>query len=518
VFALTEKQQDAQQVLAGQARHVLGKGGARSGKTFLFIRAIFIRALRTTRSRHVALRFRGNAARSSLWLDTIPSVSTKCFPNLPLRYHEKDGYIEFPNKAQLWVGGLDDRERVEKILGQEHATIFFNECSQIRWSTVPIVLTRLAQRCPGLKNRAYYDLNPVGKTHWTYKLFTQHVSPDTGKSIPDPGNYAQFRINPTDNRSNVDAEFIQSLEGLPERQRLRFLEGQDQDDAEGQLWTIEMLELCRVERADVPTLKRIVVAVDPSGDTGLLESKHDAIGICVVGLGTDGHVYILEDATGSYSPEGWGKKVVELYRKHKADCVLGEANFGGDMVRAVVHGVVLPDGYLGRNLKYKAVTASRGKVVRAEPVASRYEQGLVHHVGEFPELENELQNFRQGEYMGEKSPNAADAAIWGVTEFLDGPAFGLLEFWKKEAEEIGKDKQLQIRPLPDAQELADAQKRDIDKMQTPKKLGKIATAPQQTNVCPGCGNKFLSRFTESWKCGACGASGKNEKDARCTAS
>jgi predicted phage terminase large subunit-like protein len=513
VFALTEKQLAAQRVLTGPQRHTLGKGGARSGKTFLFIRSIFIRAIRTPTSRHVALRFRGNAARQALWLDTIPSVATKCFPQVPLRYHERDGYIEFPNKAQLWVGGLDDKERVEKILGQEHSTIYFNECSQIRWSTVPIVLTRLAQRCEGLQNRAYYDLNPVGKSHWTYKLFTQHVSPDTGKSIADPDNYAQFRINPTDNRSNIDAQFIQSLESLPERQRLRFLEGQDQDDSDGQLWTLEMLAECRVEPSDVPTLKRIVVAVDPSGSTSSLDEKHDAIGISVVGLGIDGHVYILEDATGPYSPEGWGKKVIELYRKHKADCVVAEENFGGHTVRALIRSVILPDGYSGRNVRYKSVTASRGKVVRAEPVASRYEQGLVHHVGMLDQLEEELQNFRQGEYVGEHSPNAADAAIWGVTEFLEGPAFGLLDLWKQQAETPKNNKLAEVAAKPNAAELAEAQKRDagLDRMQTPKKLGKVATAPQQTDVCPQCGNKFLAKFADSWKCGGCGASGKNEK-------
>ena len=403
--------------------------------------------------------------------------------------------------------------RLLLLLGQEHATIYFNECSQIRWSNVPIVLTRLAQRCEGLQNRAYYDLNPVGKSHWTYKLFTQHVSPDTGKSILDPENYAQFRINPTDNRSNIDAQFIQSLESLPERQRLRFLEGADQDDSDGQLWTLEILAACRVEPSDVPALKRVVVAVDPSGSTSSLDEKHDAIGISVVGLGSDGHVYILEDATGPYSPEGWGKRVIELYRGHKADCVVAEENFGGAAVRAVIRSVILADGYSGRNVRYKAVQASRSKVVRAEPVAARYEQGLVHHVGQLDQLEEELQNFRQGEYVGEHSPNAADAAIWGVTEFLEGPAHGLLDLWKQQAETPQNHNLAAIAREPATPvELAAAQKRDTqDWMQTPKKLAKVATAQQQANVCPQCGNKFLSVFSETWKCGACGASGPNEK-------
>jgi ribosomal protein S27AE len=129
------------------------------------------------------------------------------------------------------------------------------------------------------------------------------------------------------------------------------------------------------------------------------------------------------------------------------------------------------------------------------------------------QLEEELQNFRQGEYVGEHSPNAADAAIWGVTEFLEGPAFGLLDLWKQQAETPKNNKLAEVAAKPNAAELAEAQKRDagLDRMQTPKKLGKVATAPQQTDVCPQCGNKFLAKFADSWKCGGCGASGKNEK-------
>jgi len=130
-FDLTTRQHQANALLIGPQRHTLLVGGSRSGKTTLFVRAIGVRASRAENSRHAILRFRGNAARSSIALDTLPKVFRLCFPEVPLVEHRQDGYYSLPNGAEIWVGGLDDKDRVEKILGQEYSTIFINECSQV---------------------------------------------------------------------------------------------------------------------------------------------------------------------------------------------------------------------------------------------------------------------------------------------------------------------------------------------------------------------------------------------------
>src|SRR6266571_8370367 len=129
--ALTERQEEANKFLAAPGRHKGLYGGARAGKTFLICRAICARAIRFAGSRHAILRLRANAVRAAISLDTLPKVMRLCFPGVVMDEHRMDGFFEFPhNGAQVWVGGLDDKERVEKILGQEYASMFLNECSQ----------------------------------------------------------------------------------------------------------------------------------------------------------------------------------------------------------------------------------------------------------------------------------------------------------------------------------------------------------------------------------------------------
>lgn len=155
----------------------------------------------------------------------------------------------------------------------------------------------------------------------------------------------------------------------------------------------------------------MVIAVDPSGCSGDEDFRSDEIGIAVMSLGTDGVAYLLEDLSGRYSPEEWAKVVNDAYHRHKADVVVGEKNFGGDMVRAILQ-AENPD------LPYRSVNATRGKVVRAEPVAMLYEKQKVRHVGYFTEIEDQLCAFSLSGYNGMKSPDRADAVVWAVTELF----------------------------------------------------------------------------------------------------
>ena len=139
------------------------------------------------------------------------------------------------------------------------------------------------------------------------------------------------------------------------------------------------------------------------------------MGIVVAGLGIDGEAYVLEDASVKAPPAVWGKVVVSCVDRWDADCVVAETNFGGAMVEAVVQAAASKAGV---RVRYKEVKASRGKVVRAEPVAALYEQGKVHHVGAFPELEDQLAAITTLGYMGDGSPDRADAMVWAITEFF----------------------------------------------------------------------------------------------------
>lgn len=414
VAVLTSKQSEAVTLIAGPASNIMLRGGSRSGKTFVLVRAILIRAMKSHGSRHAIFRLRRNQVRSTIWQDTLPKVVSLCFPGLQLHLNQADLIATLPNGSQIVLAGLDDKERVEKILGTEFSTLFFNESSMIPWKSIETARTRLAQNS-GLKLRTYYDCNPPSKLHWSYQLFRAKLKPNTREPVPNPDDYAEMLMNPADNRANLPSEYFGILEGLSECQRLRFERGEWASEVDNALWDLEQFDAERAGlvsdavvhgRLQVP-LRRVVVAVDPSGTAG--NGVGDGIGIVVAGVGTDGRFYVLEDASCHLSPEQWGRRVVAAYHKHQADRIIGESNFGGAMVETVIR-IADP------RVPYRAVHASRGKIARAEPIAALYEQGKVSHVGVFPELEDQLANMTSAGYVGEGSPDRADALVWALSE------------------------------------------------------------------------------------------------------
>lgn len=428
-FKLTQRQQEAQTLLASPAMFGMLFGGSRSGKTFLHVRNIVLRALKAPGSRHAILRFRFNHVKQSIIYDTFPKVMSIAFPGVEYHLNKTDWFVTInpgtDQAAEIWFGGLDDKERTEKILGNEYVTIYLNECSQISWASVGIVITRLAQKVmQQIRNatgdlvttgemvpRFWFDCNPPSKLHWTYKLFIKLVDPDSGKPLPDPENYVQCQMNPESNRENLSAAYLKTLENLPPHLRKRFLAGEFADANPDQLFRAEVIDTWRHSGA-LPDMVRIAVGVDPSGSEDDADNgSHDAIGIAVVGVGTDGNAYLLEDCTINAGPSVWGGVATSAFDRHQADIIVGELNFGGGMVEFVIqtHRPRTP---------FKKVVASRGKVVRAEPFSVLYEQGKIRHAGNFPELEEELSGFSTFGFLGDKSPNRADALFWALAELF----------------------------------------------------------------------------------------------------
>jgi phage terminase large subunit-like protein len=428
---LTARQLEAQMVLAGGATHCMLFGGSRSGKTFLLVRNVVMRALKAPKSRHAVLRFRFNHVKNSVVQDTFPKVMELAFPGVKYRLDRTDWFAEFDNGSQIWFGGLDDKERTEKILGQEYATIYLNECSQIPQGSRDIAVTRLAQKVAQviegreskpLKPRMYYDCNPPSKAHWSYRLFVEKRDPETKQNLSNPADYAHFQINPQDNAANLSDGYLDTLKALSGRLQKRFLRGEFADATPNALFTDDAFEKWRVLDGKVPDFVRVVISVDPSGSGDVDNADNDAIGIVGVGLGTDGNAYVLEDDTVKAGPATWGNVAVTAYDRLSADCVVGEINYGGAMVEATIQTARRDQGQ--RRVPYRAVTASRGKAVRAEPISALYEQGKVRHVGYFPELEDELTAFSTVGYLGENSPNRADALIWALSELFAGIVAG----------------------------------------------------------------------------------------------
>jgi phage terminase large subunit-like protein len=219
-----------------------------------------------------------------------------------------------------------------------------------------------------------------------------------------------------DNAPNLSAAFIAAIRERYDGTRLgrQELHAELLDDVPGALWTRTVLDANRVRAIGSHELARIVVAVDPSGGSG---PDNDEQGIVAAGLGVDGLGYVLADRTCKLSPEGWARRAIDLYLELKADRIVCEINYGGAMVESTINAVAQS---MGVRVATRVVTASRGKVQRAEPVAALYEQGKVKHVGGFPQLEDEQCRFVPGELEG--SPNRTDALVWALTDLMIGEA------------------------------------------------------------------------------------------------
>lgn len=213
------------------------------------------------------------------------------------------------------------------------------------------------------------------------------------------------RGNTYENRAHLAPAFFEQIIRKYEGTRLgrQELNAELLDDVEGALWQREsMIEQHRVR--EYPELYRIAIAIDPA-ITSLQGS--DETGIIIGGVAENGHAYILGDESLRASPDEWAKKAIFSYYRYHADRIIAETNQGGDMVETIMH-------MLDASLPYQAVHATRGKYLRAEPIAALYERGLVHHVGTFPELEDQ----QCGWVQGEKSPDRLDALVWLLTALM----------------------------------------------------------------------------------------------------
>jgi len=389
---------------------VLLEGGSRSGKTFIAIYAILARAAKYPGSKHLIVRKAFNHIKLSIWNQTLPEVIKLCFPNLHYTENKTDWYIELDNGSQIWIGGSDDKERTEKILGSEWDTIFLNEISQMNYNIYETFKTRLNPR-EGMKALLLMDQNPPSMTHWSYVRFHSGLNPETKQPLEQRFLDRQcfYKMNPKDNLDNLSESYMETLSSMSESKKRRFLEGEYGDDSEFALWERQWIMNGRVLNTP-DSLKRIVVAVDPAV-TG--RETSDDTGIIVAGkqiINTEEHYYIIADRTYHGDVSGWGAEAAATYNKYDADCVVGEVNQGGDLVEMNIRNY-------DRNIKYKSVRATRGKTTRAEPIADLYRRGLVHHVGEFLELEDQMCTYVQG--IGMSSPDNLDALVWALTELSE---------------------------------------------------------------------------------------------------
>lgn len=418
----TNAQKEASIVLAAGAKNTLLYGGTRSGKTLLLVFYCVLVAGAYPGIRIAILRRYLKDVRESILEDTFQKAIVQGLgwklPALEAAINRSEMVFRHGG-SEIWFGGLDDNERVEKILGKEYGMIYFNEASQIPWQSVQVARTRLAQKVatpsvPGAtpwRPRFLYDCNPPRKTHWLYRTF---VEKQTKERIPitNPAEYVSFKMNPEDNLAHIDEDYLAVLNDLKGDNRERFLLGNFTESNADALWKNEtMIDPFRVPVAP-PDMERVVVGVDPAVT---VDASSDRTGIVVCGMKRDGagkrQYYVLADRTGKYSPNEWGRKVKEVYEQYECDRVVAEVNQGGDLVVENIY-------HIDENIPVKKVRATHGKIVRAEPIAALYERGFVHHVGEHQELEMELTSYDG--VAPDESPDRMDALVWALWELSRG--------------------------------------------------------------------------------------------------
>jgi phage terminase large subunit-like protein len=306
--------------------------------------------------------------------------------------------LTWPNGVEAWVYNATEPDQLR---GPQHHAAWVDELAKFRYMQETWDQLQFGLRL-GVHPKALVTTTP-------------RPLPLIKRLLSDPGT-AITRGATLDNQANLAANTVKQLYERYGGTRLgrQELEGEILHDVPGALWTRDSIDAARI--GEVPTdLERVYVAVDPAVSSNENSDEH---GIVVVGLARDkdGYArgYVLEDGTIKGQPEDWARKAVSLYRSWSADKIIAEKNQGGEMVESTIKAV-------DRSVPVKLVHASRGKIVRAEPISALYEQGRVHHVGRFDLLEDQMCMFSVDNIrnISNGSPDRVDALVWGLTEIFD---------------------------------------------------------------------------------------------------
>lgn len=342
-----------------------------------------------------------------------------------LQVHQKDFMPLYePSKRRLtWPNGaiasIYNGNEPDQLRGPQHSAAWCDELCKWRYGQETYDQLQFGLRLGS---------NPqvlVSTTPKPIKLLKE-IMADPGTVVTGGSTF--------ENAGNLSPKFLEVVRRKYEGTRLgrQELAAEILEDVPGALWTRENIDKYRITLAklpQMPQMTRIVVAIDPAVTSG---EDADETGIIAVGLGTDQRGYVLEDGSGQYAPSAWAKEAIKIYWLKKADRVVAEVNNGGDMVESTLR-MVDP------NVAYKAVHASRGKVIRAEPVSALYEQGRVSHVGAFLDLEDQLCAFTS-DYDRAKSgsPDRLDALVWALSELMveEVAGWGIMEHYRRQSEKV----------------------------------------------------------------------------------
>jgi predicted phage terminase large subunit-like protein len=321
------------------------------------------------------------------------------------KQNKSEGWIEYTNGSRIWFFGLDADPATgvpSKIGSFDAAFIFVDEAVELNESDWIMLLGRLRSVTAPYRQIGAAT-NPADPNHWLKQRFNE-----------DHPNRLYLHARTSDNKL-LPADYVESIEDFGGLYRARYAEGQ-WVTVEGALWSPDDFLAYKsapdrwVDGEVKPEYRRIVVGVDPA----VTSNKHsDETGIIVAGIGVDGRGYVLDDLSGKFTPQEWGRRVEQAFRDFMADAIVVEVNQGGDLVKAnLLAG--------NENLPIQDVRASKGKYTRAEPIARMYKEGKISHVRRFTTLENQMCGY---DPTSNVSPDRLDALVWAFTELMLEPSY-----------------------------------------------------------------------------------------------
>jgi phage terminase large subunit len=373
-------------------------GGRGSGKSRFFADLIVETSLMRPGFRAACLREVQGTLRDSVYQLLSDSIQKMGVGHL---FKCQLNRIITPGNGVLIFQGLQDHtaESIKSLEGMDVAWV--EEAQSITERSLEILTPTLRAE----NSELWFSWNPRSAFDAVDKFFRGGTAPPN--SICVKANYTDNPWFP----KVLELERLHNLKTRPERYPHVWL-GEYEPTAIGAIWTRVILQACRVTHA--PDMQRILIAVDPAVTNTDVSDEH---GIMVGGLGVDGKGYLIRDGSMKGSPLDWARRTISYYDEFDADAVVVEVNQGGDMVSQTLRS-------LRPSLPIIQVRATRGKHVRAEPISAMYEQGQIHHLGTFSELEGQMVQMTPAGYQGHGSPDRVDALVWLFTELFSSIVYG----------------------------------------------------------------------------------------------
>lgn len=310
------------------------------------------------------------------------------------KYEPSKGLITWPSGA---FGFLYSGEEPDQLRGPAFHKAWVDEWAKYQYPVETMDNLELALR------QGDHPQMVITTTPRPLPMLKEKVA----ESLEPNSDVILTRGHTNENRENLASSYVRRVIKKYENTRLgrQELSAEILDDVEGGFWTRDIIERNRLKKtADLPEMLRIAIAIDPATTSGIDSNE---TGMVAGGKGVDGKLYLFHDLSGQFSPKGWARRAVSNYDKFQADAIIGEKNNGGDMVESTIRTIDTEE-----RVKFRTVWASRGKHIRAEPVASKHEQNKIKFVGHFPKLEDQLLFFTPEGYEGIESPDRAEAFIW----------------------------------------------------------------------------------------------------------